>query len=25
VRGLEVGGQGTARQIVMPSERNLFP
>ena len=25
VRGLEVSGHGTAREIVMPSERNLFP
>jgi coenzyme F420-0:L-glutamate ligase/coenzyme F420-1:gamma-L-glutamate ligase len=25
VRGLEAAGQGTAREIVMPSERNLFP
>jgi F420-0:gamma-glutamyl ligase len=24
VRGLEATGQGTAREIVMPSERNLF-
>jgi coenzyme F420-0:L-glutamate ligase/coenzyme F420-1:gamma-L-glutamate ligase len=25
VRGLEAVGDGTAREIVMPSERNLFP
>jgi coenzyme F420-0:L-glutamate ligase / coenzyme F420-1:gamma-L-glutamate ligase len=25
VRGLEAAGQGAAREIVMPSERNLFP
>jgi coenzyme F420-0:L-glutamate ligase/coenzyme F420-1:gamma-L-glutamate ligase len=25
VRGLEAAGNGTARDIVMPSERNLFP
>jgi coenzyme F420-0:L-glutamate ligase/coenzyme F420-1:gamma-L-glutamate ligase len=25
VRGLGAAGQGTAREIVMPSERNLFP
>jgi coenzyme F420-0:L-glutamate ligase / coenzyme F420-1:gamma-L-glutamate ligase len=25
VRGLEAAGRGTARDIVMPSERNLFP
>ena len=25
VRGLEASGHGTAREIVMPSERNLFP
>ena len=24
VRGLEVRGQGSARELVMPSERNLF-
>jgi coenzyme F420-0:L-glutamate ligase / coenzyme F420-1:gamma-L-glutamate ligase len=25
VRGLEAAGHGTARDVVMPSERNLFP
>ena len=25
VRGLEVGGLGSARELVMPPERNLFP
>jgi coenzyme F420-0:L-glutamate ligase/coenzyme F420-1:gamma-L-glutamate ligase len=25
VRGLQAAGDGTARDVVMPSERNLFP
>ncbi len=25
VRGLEAAGEGTARDLVMPAERNLFP
>jgi len=25
VRGLEAAGEGSARDLVMPAERNLFP